>query len=68
MYLPGSDERMTQFYKDIETWRAILVHYPIPLIFDVWPFELNPVVCYIQMKTFCQFFRIWCSAICFFNI
>ena len=35
MYLPGSDERMTQFYKDIENWRAILVHYPISLIFDV---------------------------------
>ena len=35
MYLPGSDERMTQFYKGIENWRAILVHFPIPLIFDV---------------------------------
>ena len=35
MYLPGSDECVTQFYKDIETWRAIPVHYPISLIFDV---------------------------------
>lgn len=35
MYLPGSDERMTQFYKDIENWQAILVQYPTSLIFDV---------------------------------